>query len=337
MSKRTLDGFFTPQNKKPKTLDTVPVSPPSVSRSSHPAYPFSIPHLPPDVSAELELLVTAEGKTVNDQPHLDLLYFQPFIPRPTSSEYFKFLRAQLPFYRVVYSITRFGKETVINTPRYTTVFGVDDTSTFTAANTLISAASTSNTANPNSQPIPPSKYKCTPRPIPQCLDLLRHVTSAATNTTYNFCLVNYYATGTDSITYHSDDERFLGPDPAIASFSLGAPRDFLMKHKPAPNPSDGLPNQAPGDTKPMKMPLSSGDMILMRGPTQANWLHSIPKRTANGGGTEGGRINITFRRARVVGGTENYYKYNVGDGPVYRWDEKRREMALWSAAAAASQ
>jgi hypothetical protein len=28
----------------------------------------------------------------------------------------------------------------------------------------------------------------------------------------------------------------------------------------------------------------------------------------------------------VPGGTNNYYRYNVGDGPVWRWDESRQEM-----------
>ena len=77
------------------------------------------------------------------------------------------------------------------------------------------------------------------------------------------------------------------------------------------------------------MPLGSGDMVLMRGETQSNWLHSIPKRTGKGAEAERGRINITFRRARVVGGTENYYRYNVGEGPVHRWDASRREMGVW--------
>ena len=74
----------------------------------------------------------------------------------------------------------------------------------------------------------------------------------------------------------------------------------------------------------MKIPLASGDMILMKGLTQSKWLHSIPKR--KGGEADRGRINITFRRAMVKGGTENYYRYNVGDGEVYKWDESRREM-----------
>jgi hypothetical protein len=62
-------------------------------------------------------------------------------------------------------------------------------------------------------------------------------------------------------------------------------------------------------------------MVIMRGSTQANWLHSIPKRKSGEG-----RINITFRRAVVPAGTNNYYNYNVGGGGMYRWDERRGKM-----------
>ena len=78
----------------------------------------------------------------------------------------------------------------------------------------------------------------------------------------------------------------------------------------------------------IKIPLASGDMVLMRGPTQSNWLHSIPKR--KGGEADRGRINITLRRAMIPAGTENYYRYNVGEGDVYKWDKSRREMVPWS-------
>lgn len=142
--------------------------------------------------------------------------------------------------------------------------------------------------------------------------MLRRSTEAATRCRFNFCLVNYYASGADSISYHSDDERFLGPEPAIASFSLGAQRDFLLKSKS-------------GNGGALKMPLGSGDMVLMRGRTQSQWLHSIPKRTGKNA-EDGGRINVTFRRAVTKDGTENYYNYNVGSGPVYTWDKSSREM-----------
>ena len=90
------------------------------------------------------------------------------------------------------------------------VFGLDETSRFTSDPSSIVEAS-----DP-CPPLPRTKYKCQPRSILECLDFLRHVTEAAASTKYNFCLVGYYATGADSISFHSDDERFLGPGPVIA-------------------------------------------------------------------------------------------------------------------------
>ena len=316
MSKRTLDTFFSPSQKKVKISVTESKDAPS----NHPTYPFAIPQLPPEITDLLNFAPEAEGKAINDQPDLDLLYFQPYIPGSISTQLFEFLRSELFFYRVKYKIKRGPIETDINTPRFTTVFGVDETSSFSPDGSLMDAAT--------KKPIPKDRYKtCKPRPIPACLDLLRKLTEAATDQQYNFCLVNYYSTGDDSISYHSDDERFLGVDPAIASFSLGAKRDFLLKHKPTP-PSDTKSAAAiASETKPLKLPLGSGDMVLMRGSTQSKWLHSIPKR--KGGESGNGRINITFRRAMVAGGTENYYRYNVGDGDVMKWDGKSKKMVVW--------
>lgn len=82
---------------------------------------------------------------------------------------------------------------------------------------------------------------------------------------------NYYASGADSISWHADDEAFLGPCPTIASLTLGAPRDFYMKHK------------TDKSVKPERWTLRSGDMVVMRGTTQATWLHSVPKRASAGG------------------------------------------------------
>lgn len=92
-----------------------------------------------------------------------------------------------------------------------------------------------------------------------------------------------------------------GLNPTIASLSLGGSRDFLMKHK-----DDAKRKE--------KFPLEKGDMLVMQGTTQSKWLHSIPKRTSS----VQPRVNITFRKAMNAAGTNNYYKYNVGDGGVYR-------------------
>ncbi|KFH44504.1 Alpha-ketoglutarate-dependent dioxygenase alkB-like protein [Hapsidospora chrysogenum ATCC 11550] len=325
--KRTLDAFFGAVPKKPRTegcepsnhSDPVPAPP----KSYHQNYPFPIAELPESLDRELSSLPARPGREINDQPDLDLLYFQPYIPAYLASRLFKFLRSELPFYRVEYDIKRGGVDTHIRTPRWTTVFGVDDTSRFDQDGNVVDSKL--------GVKISDTRYdRYPPRPIPKCLDDLRRSTEAATGCKFNFCLVNYYASGADSIAFHSDDERFLGLDPAIASFSLGARRDFFLKHKPAPSQHcHGTEDTAAvASSKPLKLPLGSGDMVLMRGKTQSNWLHAVPKRTGKNQ-EDGGRINITFRRAMIKDGSENYYNYNVGKGPVYRWDHDKHEMSLW--------
>ncbi|TRX97666.1 hypothetical protein FHL15_001421 [Xylaria flabelliformis] len=374
--KRTIDAYFSiPKAKKPRAVNLITVkdesrklaTSPKISDdddttdhstaatdkepldyTTHASYPFPIPRLSGNLETEISGLPARAARVIADQPDLDLLYFEPYISRRISRQLFEFLRDELPFYRVEYDITRGPTKTHIRTPRWTTVFGLDETARF---ETNPPSGSNPPSDRPSStervvdartgKPIPvgqidmegPRKeagYKAIPRPIPHCLDVLRKSTEAATGCQFNFCLVNYYASGADSISFHSDDERFLGPLPAIASFSLGASRDFLMKHKP--------PKSEPGEAKsngtskpPLKLPLVTGDMVLMRGRTQANWLHSIPKRSGRNE-WDGGRINITFRKALVKGGTENYYQYNVGSGPVYKWNNAAQEMRPWTEA-----
>lgn len=326
--KRALDNFFTPLSQK-KARNSNDANKSATDEdvhtfSNHATYPHPVAHLPPHIIEQLAEVPSSPGKVINDQPELDLLYFQPYIPPLVERDLFLFLRRSLFYYRVKYKIKRGPSDLQINTPRYTTVFGVDISSVFAHAEDGSLYLAESN--NPE-KPIPKDRYRtCKPRPIPECLNHLRRLTEIFTDAQYNFCLVNYYASGDDSISYHSDDEHFLGPNPSIASFSLGATRDFLLKHKPiAPSASDIEPkvNARP----PLKLPLGSGDMVLMRGTTQANWLHSIPKR--KGKGAEGGRINITFRRGIKPYATENYYQYNVGDGPVWKWDDKAKQMREW--------
>ena len=129
-----------------------------------------------------------------------------------------------------------------------------------------------------------------------------------TGATFNFALVNYYASGSDSISFHSDSESFLGPNPTIASLSLGAPRDFHMRH--VDYRTNGVSVE--------KMVMHDGDMVVMKGTTQHKWQHSVPKRKS-----AEGRINITFRKGIVPYATENYNTYNVGQGGLWRWDGRQ--------------
>jgi alkylated DNA repair dioxygenase AlkB len=100
---------------------------------------------------------------------------------------------------------------------------------------------------------------------------------ARTGANFNSVLVNYYRDGQDSNGWHSDDEPELGRDPEIASLSLGAPRDFHLRHKFE-------------KTHKHKMSLEHGSLLMMRGSTQSCWQHHIPKRA-----NAEGRINLTFR------------------------------------------
>lgn len=48
---------------------------------------------------------------------------------------------------------------------------------------------------------------------------------------FNILLGNFYRTGEDNIGAHSDDETGHDPEAFIASVSLGAVRDFVLKDK----------------------------------------------------------------------------------------------------------
>ena len=98
-----------------------------------------------------------------------------------------------------------------------------------------------------------------------------------TGDSFNSVLVNYYRDGQDSNGWHSDDEPELGRNPVIASLSLGAPRDFHLRHKAE-------------KSEKHKMSLENGSLLTMSGTTQSCWQHHIPKRAK-----ATGRINLTFR------------------------------------------
>lgn len=100
------------------------------------------------------------------------------------------------------------------------------------------------------------------------------------DTTFNSCLLNYYPTGSDGMGYHADDEPELGPQPIIASLSLGATRKFVLKHKKTQHK--------------VELHLESGQLIVMRGDTQQYWKHSITKTKR----VQQGRISLTFRKIR---------------------------------------
>jgi len=120
------------------------------------------------------------------------------------------------------------------------------------------------------------------KPMPWT-DLLREIKRRIEDCTeqkFNSVLLNYYRNNNDSMGFHSDDEKELGPDPTIASFSLGDERTFLFKHK------------IRKDIGTVSVPLPGGSVLLMKGATQRNYKHAINRENR----PCGPRINLTFRR-----------------------------------------
>ncbi|VXA95566.1 DNA methylase [Luteimonas sp. 9C] len=122
-----------------------------------------------------------------------------------------------------------------------------------------------------------------PEPWPAALVPVRDALSEAAGVAFNSVLANLYRDGQDAMGWHSDDERELGPDPVIASLSLGATRRFVLK---------GRTPDAEGRFARHVLELPHGSLLVMRGETQARFRHALP-RTAR---PVGPRINLTFRR-----------------------------------------
>ena len=103
---------------------------------------------------------------------------------------------------------------------------------------------------------------------------------------FNSVLLNYYRDGSDSVSWHSDDEPELGGDPVIGSVSFGSERPFLLKHKAAPAGKRGHTRSH------LTVRLPNGSYLEMGPGMQRNWVHQLPKRPR----LAGERINLTFRR-----------------------------------------
>ena len=111
---------------------------------------------------------------------------------------------------------------------------------------------------------------------PELLEL-KKIVEEITGEQYNSCLLNLYASGKESMSWHSDNEKMLKKDGAIASLSFGACRRFSFKHKVT--------------KKIVSLWLEHGSVLLMKDSTQSNWLHQLPPNTK----CVTARINLTFR------------------------------------------
>ena len=117
-----------------------------------------------------------------------------------------------------------------------------------------------------------------PAELPRPLAAIRDRLTADVGVEFNSCLANLYRDGGDSMGAHADNEPELGPQPTIASVSLGARRRFVMTHLES--------------GRRFTWSLGGGDLIVMLGESQSEYRHSVPKTAAR----VGRRLNLTFRR-----------------------------------------
>lgn len=110
------------------------------------------------------------------------------------------------------------------------------------------------------------------------LQQLKALVESLTASKFNSCLLNLYHNGSEGMGWHSDDEKSLATNSAIASVSLGAERKFCFKHK-------NIPDQT------ISLILETGSLLVMQGSTQAHWLHHLPKSKK----ILKPRMNLTFR------------------------------------------
>jgi alkylated DNA repair dioxygenase AlkB len=77
--------------------------------------------------------------------------------------------------------------------------------------------------------------------------------------------------------WHSDNESMLVKHNTIASFSFGAERKFVLKHKTT--------------KQKVEIILEHGSFLSMEDEIQDHWKHALPKSMR----IKQARINLTFR------------------------------------------
>ncbi|XP_047147216.1 DNA oxidative demethylase ALKBH2 [Vigna umbellata] len=205
----------------------------------------------------------------------DVVYIQRLIPSDQSWKWFQYLDKHIPWTRP--NIRVFGKS-------------------------FLQPRETCYVATPGLTELTYSGYQ--PRAYswddyPPLKDMLEAVHNALPGSSFNSLLLNRYNGGNDYVGWHSDDEKLYGPTPEIASLTFGCERDFVLKKKPCKKSGDGSDEPASKrlkkgshDANQHTFRLKHGSLLVMRGHTQRDWIHSVPKRAK----AEGTRINLTFRR-----------------------------------------
>lgn len=210
-------------------------------------------------------------------PHGRLYYAPHFFDQQTSDQYFDYFLAcedinphehdwqnditinDRDFHNIDWhqdSIKMYGKEHVL--PRISAWYGDSD------------------------RPYTYSGLTLQPKPWTNELNWLRSQLEPVCKRQFNSVLLNWYRSGEDHISWHTDAEKELGPNPLIASINFGESRRFLLRLKD-------------DHTTKIEISLNHGSVLVMAGALQHHWQHSVPKQKK----VKGSRINLTFRNILI--------------------------------------
>ena len=104
----------------------------------------------------------------------------------------------------------------------------------------------------------------------------------------------WYRDGNDSVAFHRDTDLRYCENTVIAILSLGAQRPWLLQPRGS---ADRF--RADYGGKAVDLSPAGGDLLVMGGRAQTNWLHAVPK--VPGAARDKGRISAQWRWTSKTG------------------------------------
>jgi alkylated DNA repair dioxygenase AlkB len=102
--------------------------------------------------------------------------------------------------------------------------------------------------------------------------------------------LSWYRDGRDSVAPHRDDDLRWTENTVIAILTLGQRRPWILRPRATKWEARGTIDLAPG----------AGDLLVMGGRSQVDWVHGVPKVDA----PIGGRVSVQWRWAARTGRPE---------------------------------
>jgi alkylated DNA repair dioxygenase AlkB len=142
----------------------------------------------------------------------------------------------------------------------------------------------------------------TPYPDP-ALTAMHRALQHKYNVTFGGVGLAHYRDGRDSVAFHRDTDMRYCENTVIAILSLGARRPWLLQ--PRNDPDRFREGNA---AKAIDLSPGSGDLIVLGGRCQADWLHAVPKVP---GPRPAGRISAQWRWTSRTGKPEQQPSYSA--------------------------